>query len=83
MSVRQIAFIVLRALELGIILMIALPAAVGYGTLAIEHLKGGCGPGSSGGCEMGAAALALYTILPGFLLGVVISVGRDLKKHEA
>lgn len=72
--------IVLRALGMGVGVMIVLPVIIVVAVLAIGHLAGDCGPGSSGGCEMGAAGLGLYSIVPGFLLGAGWSVFRDLRK---
>jgi len=60
--------------------MIALPLVAFAGVLLIGHLAGACGPGSSGGCEMGAATFALLAIIPGFVLGAGVSLLRDLRR---
>ncbi|KGF67185.1 hypothetical protein LL06_23770 [Hoeflea sp. BAL378] len=77
----RIAGMVLRALGLGLGMMVALPVVLALGALAVGHLAGDCGPGSSGGCEMGAAGLAVYAAIPSFLLGAGWSVVRDLRKR--
>lgn len=69
-----------RALGTGILGAILIPLAAAFGTLGLGHLAGACGPGSSGGCEMGAAALGLYAIPPGFVLGVGFGLVRALKR---
>lgn len=68
----------LNAFKFGILGFIVIPIIAAFGTLAIGHLAGACGPGSSGGCEMGAAGLAIYTLIPGFLIGAGFSIVRDL-----
>lgn len=80
---RAVAGIVLRAMGYGVVMMIVLPVALALGALAVGHLAGACGPGSSGGCEMGAAGLALYALLPGFVIGAGLSVFRDLRDARA
>ena len=77
----RIAGIALRALLLGLGVMVALPVVLALGALAIGHLAGDCGPGSSGGCEMGAAGLAVYAAIPSFILGAGWSVVHDLRKR--
>lgn len=68
-----------RALGLGVLLMLILPVALAFGALAVAHLAGGCGAGSSGGCEMGAASLGLVALAPSFLIGAGLSLARDLR----
>lgn len=75
--------ILLRALGFGVVGSIALPVIAALGALAAGHLAGACGPGSSGGCEMGAALLGIYAIVPGFVLGAGWSVVRDFWKTRA
>ena len=77
----RIAGIALRALAFGLGAMIVLPLTLALGALALGHLAGDCGPGSSGGCEMGAAGLALYAALPSFILGAGWSVFRAVRKR--
>ncbi|MDP2121387.1 MAG: hypothetical protein Q8S27_07150 [Hoeflea sp.] len=80
-SAGRIGGIVLSAIALGLGAMIVLPLGLAIGALALGHLAGGCGPGSSGGCEMGAAGLAIYAALPSFALGAAWSVFRSLRKR--
>ncbi len=68
----------LNALKFGVLGVVVLPVIAFFGTLAIGHLAGACGPGSSGGCEMGAASLAISALIPGFLIGAALSIIRDL-----
>lgn len=68
----------LNALKFAILGLIVIPVVAAFGVLAIGHLAGACGPGSSGGCEMGAAGLAVHALIPGFLIGAGFSVARDL-----
>lgn len=69
---------ILRALKWGLLGLVVIPIVAAFGTLAIGHMAGACGPGSSGGCEMGAAGLAVYSVIPGFIIGAAFSVIRDL-----
>ena len=68
-----------RALGWGVMGALLVPIVAAFGALGISHLAGGCGPGSSGGCEMGAAALGIYAILPGFALGAGLGLWRALR----
>lgn len=77
----RIGGIVVRALGMGVGVMIVLPVVLALGALALGHLAGGCGPGSSGGCEMGAAGLGFYAVIPSFVVGAGWSVFRDLRKR--
>jgi len=74
----SVGALILRACSLGLILMLAVPVVAFLGALGVGHLAGACGPGSSGGCEMGAATLAVVAVIPGFVLGFVVSLLRDL-----
>lgn len=67
------------ALGWGLLAALLVPIVASFGALGISHLAGGCGSGSSGGCEMGAAALGLYSILPGFALGAGFGLWRALR----
>jgi len=69
-----------RALGYGLLAMIVLPLVAALGVLAVGHLAGDCGPGSSGGCEMGAAGVFIYALIPGFVIGAVAAVVRDLRQ---
>jgi len=71
--------IALRAVGVGLMAMIIVPFVAAMAVLGVAHLAGDCGPGSSGGCEMGAAAIGFYAVIPGFLIGAAGSVFRDLR----
>lgn len=68
-----------RALTTGLLAALVLPIGAALLALAVAHLAGGCGPGSSGGCEMGAAGVWLYALLPSFVLGIGYSLFRTLR----
>jgi len=78
MKARAWAGIAGRAAWAGVLGMILLPLVAFGAVLAVGHLAGACGAGSSGGCEMGAAAMGMLAVPVGLLLGVALSVGRDL-----
>jgi hypothetical protein len=69
-----------RAFVAGLVGLIIVPIVLALGALAIGHATGGCGPGSSGGCEMGAASLAIYAAIPAAILCAIGSVVRDLMR---
>lgn len=64
------------ALGLGLVAALVVPVVLAFAALGIAHLAGGCGAGSSGGCEMGAASLGLVAILPAFVIGVGFGLWR-------
>lgn len=71
-----------RAFGAGLIVAIILPLILMFGALGIAHLAGGCGAGSSGGCEMGAASLGLIAIVPAFFIGAAVSLFLDLRRRR-
>lgn len=80
MSVQRIIGLMLRAFGFGLLAMIMIPLVLAFGLLAVSHLAGGCGPGSSGGCEMGAASVGIFAAPFAFLAGAAFSVFRELRK---
>lgn len=72
----------LSALKFRVLGLIVIPIIAAFGTLAIGHLAGACGPESSGGSEMGAAGLVIYALIPGFLIGAGFSIARDLLRRR-
>jgi hypothetical protein len=72
--------IMLRAFGFGLLAMIVIPLILAFGLLAISHLAGGCGAGSSGGCEMGAASVGVYSAPFAFFAGAAMSVFHDLRR---
>ncbi|MDR7126526.1 hypothetical protein [Pseudotabrizicola sp. 4114] len=78
---RRSAFIIgLRAFSAGLVAGTVLPLGITFGALWMAQRSGGCGAGSSGGCEMGAGALGLAAILPCFVIAVVVSLCVDLTR---
>ncbi len=77
---RGVVSIVLRALGIGILAMLVIPLVLAFTLLGLSHLVGGCGAGSSGGCEMGAAAVGLYAMPFAFFIAAVASLVRDMRK---
>jgi hypothetical protein len=71
---------ILRAVGAGLLALIVVPLILAFGLLAISHLLGGCGAGSSGGCEMGAAAVGLYSAAPAFVIGAIVSLVRNIRR---
>lgn len=67
-----------RALLAGIAGFFLIPIVVALGALAVGHIAGACGAGSSGGCEMGAASLAVFSAVPGAVIGATIPIVRSL-----
>ena len=67
-----------RALLAAIAGFFLVPLAVAFGALAIAHIAGGCGAGSSGGCEMGAMTLAVFSAVPGAVICAGLSIARTL-----
>ena len=78
-------WIIIRSLLFGVLGLIVTPVAAFFVTLAIAYAaNSSCGtPGDSGGCEMGAASIALITAVPGFLAGFVISLIKGLRGRSA
>ena len=56
--------------------MFVMPVAVFFIVLIAAHIfDSRCGtPGDSGGCEMGAASIAIFSALPGFAIGVAFAL---------
>lgn len=82
MSAKQTAGLILSALGAGLVAMIVFPLIIMFGALGLSHLAGGCGAGSSGGCEMGAATLGLVSIIPAFVIGAVFSLVRNIRRSR-
>lgn len=74
--------IMLRAFGFGLLAMIVIPLILAFGLLAISHLAGGCGAGSSGGCEMGAASVGIFAAPFAFVIGAAFSVIRSTRKSQ-
>jgi hypothetical protein len=68
--------LVLKAFAFGLAGMIVMPVAMFFIVLTAAHIfDSRCGtPGDSGGCEMGAASIAIFSMLPGLAIGVAIAL---------
>lgn len=69
------------AFAYGMIGVILTPILVFFLAIAVSYtLDPRCGsPGASGGCEMGAATIALASIIPGFVIGAGIALYRGYR----
>jgi len=67
----------------GITGLIATPIVVFFLIIALAYtFDPRCGsPGDSGGCEMGAATIALASAIPGFVIGVGIALYRGYRSR--
>ncbi len=74
--------IMLRAALFGAAGLLAVPVAVFFGVLLVAHAAGGCGAGDAGGCEMGAASLALAATIPAFAIFFVVTLIRGLSRRR-
>lgn len=72
-----------HAVAYGIAGLILTPIVVFVATLGLSYaLNPRCGtPGDSGGCEMGAAALAIFSVVPGVVLGAAAGVFLALRRR--
>jgi pilus assembly protein TadC len=79
-----IGVLLLKAAGLGLFGLVAIPAVTFAAVLGLSYAFGtSCGmPGDSGGCEMGAAALAFAVAVPGFLLFFFVTLIRALRRRE-
>lgn len=71
-----------RALLSGLLGLLVMPVLTFLGVLGLGYAAGGCGPGDSGGCYMSAGVLAIYSVLPGFVIFAAISLARDLLRKR-
>jgi hypothetical protein len=72
-----------KALAFGVIGAVCVPIAVFFMVLVAAHVfDPRCGtPGDSGGCEMGAAAMAIAAVLPGLAIGVAVALFQAWRKR--
>lgn len=72
-----------KALAFGLVGVIVTPIVVFFGVLLAAHLLDPrCGtPGDSGGCEMGAASIAIMSALPGLAAGIVLVLIQGYRKR--
>ena len=78
------ARIIAKAALFGLLGLVVLPVVVFVGVLAFGYaLDPSCGtPGASGGCEMGAAASAIASAIPGFMLFFLVSLLLRVTSRE-
>ena len=76
--------LVIRSLIYGLAGLIVTPVVVMFGVLAAAHVFDlRCGtPGDSGGCEMGAAGIAVFSAIPGLALGVAIALIQGYRSRS-
>ncbi len=72
-----------RSCAFGLAGMIVVPVAVFFIVLTAAHLLDPrCGtPGDSGGCEMGTAGLAIFSMLPGLAIGVAFALFQNFRNR--
>jgi hypothetical protein len=75
--------LVVRAFAFGLAGLIVLPVAMFFIVLTAAHIfDSRCGtPGDSGGCEMGAASIAIFSMLPGLAIGVAIALVQGYRNR--
>jgi hypothetical protein len=78
------ARIIAKAALFGLLGLVVLPVVVFVGVLALGYaLDPSCGtPGASGGCEMGAAASAFASAIPGFMLFFLVSLLLSVRRRK-
>jgi hypothetical protein len=75
--------LVVKAFAFGLAGMIVMPVAMFFIVLTAAHIfDSRCGtPGDSGGCEMGAASIAIFSMLPGLAIGVAIALFQGYRNR--
>jgi membrane associated rhomboid family serine protease len=73
-----------RVFIYGLIGLVGLPVVTMLLALTLGYLLDPrCGtPGDSGGCEMGAATVAIASALPGLAIGVALAVFHSLRRRQ-
>lgn len=68
--------LIVRIFAFGLAGLIVTPVAMFFIVLIAAHtFDSRCGtPGDSGGCEMGAASIAIFSALPGLAIGVAFAL---------
>lgn len=75
--------LLLQSTLFGLVGLIAIPIIALFGVLLLAYAAGGCGAGDSGGCEMGAASLAIASAIPGFTIFFFVTLIRGLRLRKA
>ncbi|MDP2331089.1 MAG: hypothetical protein Q8M19_10400 [Reyranella sp.] len=75
---------VVKAFTFGLLGMIVAPVVMFFIVLIAAHtFDPRCGtPGDSGGCEMGAASIAILSMLPGLAIGVAIALIQGYRNRS-
>ena len=75
--------LVAKASAFGLVGMIVAPVAMFFVVLIAAHtFDSRCGThGDSGGCEMGAAGIAIFSMLPGLAIGVAVALIQGYRKR--
>lgn len=76
-------WIVVRSILFGLLGFVVAPIVVFFLVLALGYaFSSSCGtPGDSGGCEMGAASIAIVSTIPGLAIGFVWSLALGLRNR--
>lgn len=74
-----------RIVGFGLLGLVVTPIVVTIAVLTLAHLfDPRCGtPGDSGGCEMGAASMGIFSALPGLAIGVAFALYRHFRNKRA
>jgi hypothetical protein len=74
-----------RIAGFGLLGLVATPIVVTIVVLTLAHLfDPSCGtPGDSGGCEMGAASIGIFSALPGLAIGAAFALYRHFRQKRA
>ena len=75
--------LVVKASAFGLVGMIVTPVAMFFIVLIAAHVfDPRCGtPGDSGGCEMGAASIAIFSMLPGLAIGIALALVQGYRNR--
>jgi hypothetical protein len=73
----------IRSVAFGLAGLIVTPVAMFFIVLIAAHtFDSRCGtPGDSGGCEMGAASIAIFSALPGLAIGVAFALVQGYRNR--
>lgn len=76
--------VVVKSLLMGLVGLVATPIVVFFVVLTLAHIfDSRCGtPGDSGGCEMGAATIAIASAIPGAVALFLFTLIRGLAKRK-
>lgn len=80
----SMARLVTVSVLLGLLGFVLVPVAIMIAVLGLAYsFDPRCGsPGDSGGCEMGAASIAMVSAVPGFLIFFFVPLIRGLRRRN-